>query len=128
MPLTSYGHSLMLGVSFGLQEPPSAYQIALSREPYPRNFDEPTGGYERLVVPTSDEYWKLTEFFLTNACDLFYPTATESWSTIRSWVLLNDDDGQAVGWSLMSVPRPVNEGHTVGFFAGELVLMFEELL
>ena len=85
------------------------------------------GNYARTQVTQLDANWNLptTAGLFDNVNDITFPTANASWGNVR-YVMICDAStvGNALVWAQLSADKPVGDGDTFKFAAGDFDLTF----
>jgi hypothetical protein len=82
---------------------------------------EPSGGsYARKVTAASD--WAAASSRATsNAADIEFAEATDSWGTVTHFALFDaDEDGTFLGWGQLTSSKTISSGDAARFKTGEL--------
>jgi hypothetical protein len=110
--------------------PPATVYIALTTGPITDGSSaagEVSGGsYARVAYTNNGAAWTGSNGERSNANAITFPTATGSWGTVESVLVLDDPTGTAetniLYWATLSQNKAVDDGDTIRFEVGDLTI------
>lgn len=83
-------------------------------------------GYARVQVSRADSQWTLSSGAVSNTNTITFPTPTANWGNVTHFGIFDaSTGGNLLFHGSLTTAKTVNQGDTVTFPAGQLVIQFD---
>ena len=107
---------------------PTAYVALSITDPQDdgSGLSEPSGGSYARVQTSGSDWNAASSGSITNAEDISFPTATDSWGTISHFALMDaSSGGNMLAHGSLTTEKAVGSGDTLKFAAGDITITLD---